>query len=235
MFKLKYLFVLIFILLIIVVLYCGGRFVWAEFHFRLSLKSSSPQDIYQSQQKAIKIAPIIDYYHRHFSQTSLALADSQIKEGTPSAEQKKTVAVLITQAIEEAKTAVSLSSNAQNLENLGLIYKNLIGIAPKAEEYSLAALRLAVSHDPKNPRLQLEIAGIYFLLKDYHQARKFYNNALILKPNYGLAQYGLALVEKESGNLKRATEYFQLALKNTPHGSPDYQKIKAGLEFILSK
>lgn len=194
--KLKYLLLLFGVLLLLVIGYFGARFVYAEYHFRQSLKSSSPQQVYQFQQKAIKILPNIDYYHRYFSQTSLALADSQIKEGTSSAEQKKTVASLITQAIDEAKTAVSLSPNSQNLENLGIIYKNLIGVAPKAEEYSLAAFRLAVSHDPKNPKLQTEIASVYFLLKDYNQARKFYDNALKLKPNYQMAIDGLKLINK---------------------------------------
>lgn len=191
--KIKFLIAFILILLISSALYFGIRFAIAENHFRQSLKSNTPQERYQSQQKAIKIAPIIDYYHRYFSQTSLALADSQIKEGTPSAEQKKTVASLITQAIDEAKTAVALSPSSQNLANLGLIYKNLINVAPKAEEYGLAAFRLAVSRDPKNPKLQLEIASIYFLLKDYNQARKFYENALTLNPKLKIKEFEVLL------------------------------------------
>lgn len=203
--------------------------------YQQSLKEKDPQKKYQLEKQAIKYFPLDDSYHRLLSQTSLTFTDLLLApegndQASPSVsltkEEQKLLEQLINQSISEGKTALLINPTTPNLANLSLVYKNLIGFTPQAQELSLSFMALAIQKDPFNPRWQTEIANIYFIAKDFNQAEIFFTNALKLKADYVFALYGLGVVKKEQGEKEKARKYFEKAIELTPLGSSDFVKIQ---------
>jgi tetratricopeptide (TPR) repeat protein len=215
-------------------IYLISLYAFAEFNFQRSTKVKNPNNIYYFQDKAIQLLPQIGKYHLLFSQTSLAYANSiMVLESSPSSQTKKMAGNLLIQAINEAKKAVDLSPDSQKpLVNAAVLYRNLIGIVPDSRNFSLAFFQKAIQKDPLNPYLQIQVGNIFLVDNDYENAYKFFNNALVLRPGYGLALYGLAVMEKNQGQKKEAMKHLADALEDTPVDTKDYMQIKKELEML---
>ncbi len=213
------------VLLIPLVLLVLAPYFRAELSYSqaLTLLKPNPQQAYQKNLEAINFFPFKDSYHLSFSQISLAWANALAQNAPLTSDQKALVGQLLGQAINQAKLAVALAPDkASNLENLGLIYKNLIGVASDADRWSLAAFNSASRLDPINPVIQLEIGGVYYIDKNYDQASRFFQNALLLKPNYASAYYNFALSQRARGKNQEASSALKQAISLLTPGSPDY-------------
>lgn len=214
-------------------LFILARYSLAQFFFQKTTSMTNPEKIYRGHIKTIKFFPQNDAFHRYLSSDSLAIANAIYFETSVSATQKKLAGTLVSQAINEAKAAVSLGkNNSLNWENAGLIYKNLIGIIPEAQNFSLSYFQKAANLDPVNPNLQTQIGTVYFLANDMENSSRFYQNALKLKNNFAPAYFGLALVFKETGQVREAMKNLSLAIDNTPVGTTDFIKMKNLLQDL---
>ncbi|MBI4999897.1 hypothetical protein HZB97_03970, partial [Candidatus Gottesmanbacteria bacterium] len=207
----------------------------AELSYQQSLDALSqnqPQAAYQKNLSAIQFFPYKDSYHLTLSQISLAWANALSQNSPLSTEQKTLVGQLLGQAINQAKLAVTLAPNkASHWENLGIIYKNLIGVAQDADRWSLAAFNSASGLNPASPILQLEIGGVYFTQKDYEKAERFFQNSLFLKKDYSNGFYNLALSQHAQGKLNQAKESLKQTISLTTPGSTDFQNAQKQLSL----
>jgi tetratricopeptide (TPR) repeat protein len=158
-----------------------------------SARNNKGTDTYNQQVKAIALNPWSDSYRVTFAQTNLALADSLAGQTNLTDQQRQAVVQLVQQSIREARNAVSLQpQRAANWENLSLIYRNLINFAQGSDQWAVVTQNQAIALDPVNPRLRLDLGGIYYALGNYQAAAQVFSQAVNLKPDYANAHYNLA-------------------------------------------
>jgi hypothetical protein len=184
---------------------------------------------------SMRQSPFISRYHATFSQLNLMLGGAIITSAKPdpttgkvtvSTEDQQLVTTLFSQAIREGKTATTLApNNVYMWSNLASIYQNIIGIAADAPSWAIAAYQKAITLDPVNPVLRLDLGGVYVGIKDYDNALQQFTTAVVLKPNYANGYYNLANVLKLKGNGKEAKAALQNVLDLLPSTSNEYQKV----------
>lgn len=211
----------------------------AEYYFGKSLKTKSVKEIYEFQRKAIITNPYIDLYRIQFSQTNLMLASSLINRSKElSAEDKQIATQAIKAAIEEAKAAVKINDRkAASWANLANIYRFLLTTAQNADAWAISAYQRAIILDPQNAGYRLDLGGIYYLLKNYDQAQRWFEQAIALKSDWPNAHYNLAWTYFQKKNYSKAVEQMNIVLTLLdPKKDPgDYDKAKKELEEFKQK
>lgn len=221
--------------------YFLGRLVLADYHFANSLKAALANrgtETYNEQIAALILNPNNDSYRVSYSQTNLALANALAAQPNLSDQQKQTVLALVQQSIREGRNAVALTpSRASDWENLSLIYRNLINFAQGADQFAIASQNVAISFDPTNPRLRLDLGGIYFSLKDFQSAGQAFAQAVNLKPDYANAHYNLSQALKELKMTDQALQQLQATstLVCVNKDSADCQKVTAEIAALGEK
>ncbi len=199
----------------------------------LSLLNTNATESYNQQILAYNLEPSNPYYRLNFSQTSLALANSIAAKKDISDQDKTNVTQLVQQAIREAKTATQLDpDNVLAWENLGNTYRQLVNFAQGAQDWAIASYGQAMSLDPNNARLRLELGGIYFTTKDYDSAQKLYEQAINLKPNWANAHYNLAVVMKTKKDYGKALAEMRIVVQLLDPNSKDYQQAQNELKDL---
>lgn len=180
--------------------YAVSRIFLADYLFAKSLTAAAENkgtDVYNLQIKAIDLNPTNDNYRISYSQTNLALADSMAGAATAenplTEEQRSTIVQLVQQSIREARNAAALNpGNAATWENLTGIYRALINFAQGANDWAIASQNQAINLDPTNPRLRLDLGGLYMAMEQYNNAAQTFSMATQLKPDFANAHYNLA-------------------------------------------
>jgi len=203
---------------------------------------------YKYLQKAETLSPMIDSYREDMAQTNFILANaiaSKVTAGqtkTLSDQDKTTIQTLLSQSVNEARVGVILTPrSAQNWEVLAAIYRNIAGVAQNSLTYSLSAYSQAIQLDPINPALRMSVGGIYYGVKNYNLAIRFFSDAANLKPDYANAYYNLAIAYQQTNDLQDAFLVAQQAAtllqQNNPN-SADYKtaaKLLADIKASLAK
>ena len=221
------------ILLIVLSGFCLFSFyqmqkIWrADYYYRLSLDAISRNEgslAYQNQIKAIELNKSKPLYHIAYSQTNLALANSMASEKDLSDQDRSTITSLIQQAITQAKIGVTLNQNDSSAwENLASIYRQLINIAQGADQWAIASYQRAIVLDPTNPNLTLNLGGVYYGLKNYDEAVRWFQRAVDVKPDFANAHYNMAAAFREKKDYSRALTEMNFVLDLVDTQSGDYQ------------
>lgn len=198
----------------------------------LAAQANNGTETYNLQNKALQVSPFITQYHITFSQTNLALAnsiansvnDTDKKELTE--DDRKLIARLVQQAINEGKIAVNLSpSNVLAWETLATTYQNITGVVTGSEEWAIVAYQQAVNFDPVNPLLRLNLAGAYIIKQDYPSALSQLQVAASLKPDIANIRYNLAFVYRQMKDSFREASELKNTLALLPQGSADAERV----------
>ncbi|MGB9911624.1 MAG: tetratricopeptide repeat protein [Microgenomates group bacterium] len=240
--RFRWLPLLIIIILFAPVVWFAGRAYAAEVYFQKSLKALAKNDglkTYNFQRQALALNPHRTDFHLAFSQTNWALAQS-ISQNPPSGQltdqDRQNITQLIQQAINEGKVATSLRpNNAACWENLALIYRNLINLAQGADQWAITAYQQAVLTDPINPRLRIDLGGLFYALGNYDEAQKIFRIAVDLKPDHANAWYNLAAAYREDQKYLQAYQAMQQTLSLVPIDSEDWKKAKQELDELAKK
>jgi len=201
-----------------------------------AVSENKAAETYDLQRKAINQNRFRQTYRISFSQTNLALATNMIRQARNqnhelTQEQRQQLQQLIAQAVNEAKSAVVLEpQNVVGWENLAQIYRQLIGLAQNADQWSISAYQQAVAMDSLNPRLRVDYGGLLFSLGEYEEAAKQFELAVNLKRDYANAWYNWAHALKQQEKLQQAVERLQQAVNLVDRDSNDYETVKAELE-----
>ncbi len=223
-------------------LYYAGRMVVSDLTFQRSLVAASKNnglETYNLQNAAIQIFPYRDIYHRSFSQTNIALANSlassqaQNKDASPSAQLQQNITTLIQQSINEGRTAVSISpATSFNWNNLSSIYRSLIGFGQNADQFAVATAQQAIALDPSNPQQYVELGGLYYQLKAYDEAIRQFQIAISLKGDYANAYYNLGHALESKGDFKNAVAAYQAVQNLVDEDKENLKKIKAEIDAL---
>lgn len=168
---------------------------------------------YDLEAQAITEYPYRSDYYRLFSQINLALAANLVtaQQGKqPTQEVQNNIIALLQQSINSARQAVTISPYTSiNWQNLGQIYRNLIGVGQNAEQFAVASYNQAITLNPSNPGLRIELGGIYYQLQQWELAQNQFTVATQLKPDYANAYYNLGHALEEKGDIPNAIASYQ--------------------------
>ena len=130
----------------------------------------------------------------------------------------------MSQSINEGQAAVALSpQNPQNWEILASIYRQISGVAQNALQFSLDSYGRAIQLDPLNPLLRLSVGGVYYSVKNYDLAIRFFSDAVNLKPDFANAYYNLSVALRDKGDLKGAQTAAERVVALLDPKSADYK------------
>jgi tetratricopeptide (TPR) repeat protein/O-antigen ligase len=243
---------ILFVIAMVPVLYRTYNVVMADYYHRQALAqaSQSGQLTYQNLQRAETLNPYIDLYRVDLAQTNFALANAiassklqNVPEGaSPAAaltdQDRQTIQTLLSQSINEGRISVALAPrSARNWEVLASIYRNISGVSQNALAFSLDAYGRAIQRDPLNPALRVNVGGIYYAIKNYDLAIRFFTDAANLKPDYANAYYNLAIALRDKGDLRNAQLVAEqtVALLRTNMNSQDYKTATELLQDIKTQ
>jgi tetratricopeptide (TPR) repeat protein len=223
--------------------------VAADYYHRLALSQANTNGTltYQYLQRAEAMNPYVDLYRVDLAQTNFALANAIVARANTNASSpsaalsdadKRTIQTLLSQSINEGRASVALSPrSSRNWEVLAAIYRNITGVAQNALTFSLDAYGRAIQRDPLNPVLRLNVGGIYYSVRNYDLAIRFFTDAANLKPDYANAYFNLAIALREKGDLQNAGLVAQqtVALLQKSQNTQDLKTANALLADLKAK
>ena len=229
--------------IILAVIY--GGYLWSknymgEFYMRravLALISNDGAKVYENQRKAIMANPTRDSYYNSFAQTDLALANNIAgKENLTDAE-KQTIQGLISEAITTTRVTTEAINplSAANWETRALIYRSILNVADNASEWAVSAYNTAIQLAPTNPRLRLDLGGMYYAQKDYLSAANQFRQAFSLKPDYANAYYNFAQSMVQLNDLQSAKQAFEVTKTLVEADSEDAKLLDKEIAAIDEK
>ncbi|MFA9288283.1 MAG: tetratricopeptide repeat protein [Weeksellaceae bacterium] len=190
----------------------------SEIYYKKALDgvaANSLAQLYDNQQAAIRLNPYNEDLRMNFSQTNLIVANNiagkDAKELTQA--DRETITQAIQASIEEAKAAVALNpQKVMQWQNLANIYRQIINVADNAPSWTVSSYQQALTLDPQNPIIRLELGGVFYLLQDYQSAQRLFEQAVVLKPDWANAHYNLAWSYYQNKQYDGAVEQMQLVL-----------------------
>lgn len=230
------------IILILIVPLLGYFWYYAGRSYAASLATKVASDTintnattsYNKQIEAYNLEPLNPSYRITFSQTSLAVAKAMAGKKDLNDQDKQNIQQLIQQAIREGKNATDIDPNSSIAwQNLAEIYATLITSAQGASDWSIASYLKAIQLEPTNPALDLEIGGVFYNLKDYDSASRFYEAAVGLKQDWANAHYNLAETFKQKKDYQHAASELQAILQLKDIQKEDYDKVKQELDELM--
>lgn len=218
--------------------YYGYRVYAAEYYLRAAINAARENNgglTYELQAKAINTNPRRDNYHNVFIQTNIALANVLASNPELSDQDRVTIQQLIAQSTRSSKiTTEQLNPlNVANWETRARVYRTLIGVAGDAEDWAIRAYNNAIQLDPTNPRLRVDLGGIYYAQGEFLSAANLFREATRLKPDYANAHYNFASALRELGFYQDAAREFQITANLLPQESPDRERIEADLAGLV--
>ena len=218
--------------------YFLGRSYAAEYYFKKSVDgvtNNSIKQVYDNQRQAIVLNPYIEKFRSNFSQTNLLIANNLAQKDPKkiTEEDRQTITQAIQAAISEGKAVVSLNpGKADGWQNLASIYLNVINAAQGADVWTISAYQRAILADPQNPTYRVGLGGVYYSLKEYDDALRFFEQAISLKPDWPNANYNYAWANFQKQNYSQAVNAMQntLRLLDPKLNKADYEKVQKELE-----
>lgn len=194
----------------------------------------NPQLSYEKQLEAAKLDPYNPYYKINLSQTYLAIANNLLSKEDATDEQKKQAIDYANLAINESKGAAELDpQNVQVWENFANIARQLAVLNVQGSiDWTLATYGQAISVDPTNPSLRVQLGTFYYLLGDYDTAAKILDQALELKPDWNVSYFNQSEVYKAKKDYTRALAFMKEGLKYTDQNSEDIAKINEEIKAL---
>lgn len=222
--------------LVLFAFFFAGKFALADYHHRIALNAISQNQgllAYNELVAAEKLNPVSDLYRIDLAQTNFALANAIASSKAPTEaspagflndQDKQNIQVLLQQSITEGRNAVTLSpKSAADWEILGLLYRQIAGVAQNALVFSLDSYGKAIFADPLNPNLRLSVGGVYYAVQNYDLAIRFFTDAINLKPDFANGYYNLSVALRDKGDLNTAQTAAEKVLTLVEKDSQDYQ------------
>lgn len=184
-----------------------GRFYVGEVYFQKGLKDMGPEKIDQRITYITQARTFNPQRVRYL----LALTELQFQqaliESQKEAPDQVLISRLISSAVGNVRYATNLAPNSTAAwETLGGMYINVIGIAPDARSWAIDSYNRAIELEPTNPMFYVLRGNLYQGDNKMDEARKDYERALELKPDYVQAYAALAVFFEVDGDLGKAIE-----------------------------
>ncbi len=223
--------------------YFLGRNFLSEIYFKRSIDAitaNSLQDLYANQQRAVQYNPYNEEFRRNFSQSNLVVANNIAAKGPQQItdRDRQTIAQTLQISISEAKSAVALNpGRVTNWQNLATVYRQIINAVQQAPIWTISSYQQAILLDSFNPVLRLELGSVYYLLQQYDQAQRLFEQTVSLKPDWANAHYNLSWAYYQKGLYQNAVDQMQVVVEliDPAQAEADYKKAQNDLEVMKDK
>ncbi len=203
-------------LTIVAVIFLGlyffaARFYLADTAYLKAIMSGNEQVQIKNLEKAVTFSPRqsqyrIDLARFYFSQ---ALNESDAT----------TAKNFIANSINQIRIATEFSPNSVTAwEVRGLLYQEIINLAPGAVDWGIQSFGKAITLEPANPILHLEL-GKLLLATSTERAKKEFEKSIELYPLNPEALFDLGTINYNNNNLAEALSNFQKAVLLFPNYS----------------
>ncbi len=224
-------------------IYFIGKNFLAEMYFKRSIdaiSANSLQQLYDNQRKAVEYNPYNEEFRRNFSQTNLLVANNIAARGADQITDadRQTIAQTLQISISEAKSAVALNpGRVTNWQNLATVYRQIINAVQQAPLWTISSYQQAILLDSYNPTLRLELGSVYYLLQQYDQAQRLFEQSVSLKPDWANAHYNLAWAYYQKELYANAVQQMQIVtdLLDPALAEQDYKRAQQDLEMMQEK
>ncbi|MDO8559222.1 MAG: tetratricopeptide repeat protein, partial [bacterium] len=171
----------------------GARYYLADANYFKALSVSGEQRI-KILQRAVSQNPNSSNYRQALARSYLAEALGEMQK--PQAEQDTSrIKSLVSLSIDQGRIATVLAPNqVSGWETLGVIYREIGGVAQGAMEWGIKSFEKAIGLEPTNPVLHTELGKLYLVAGDNKKAKDNFNKALEKKSDYAAAVIQLALL-----------------------------------------
>lgn len=213
-----------------------------EYYEKIAIEqavSSNSQKAIEFSQKAINANPLNDLYHVNLAQIYYASAISllQQKKDSLTDGDKKLIGQILQNAIQEGKKGVELNpQKVYNLQTLAAIYAGLAqATVPGADQFSIETYQKAVQVDPTNPKIRLELGGLYFGRNEFATASAIFRDAVFLQANYANAYYNLGYSLLRLNQFDDGLSQLQTAADLLPEGNADKERVLKEIDDIKAQ
>lgn len=208
-------------IIVIVSLYININHFIAEVHYRRAIDAGTVgngQELILNQERAIQTNLNNPIFRKGYAETNLLLLSniiSQIEsEEEITEEERLAIEGFGLQAINQAQAAIVMNEGiADNWYFLANIYRNLIPIDQNAILSAVQAYRQAIVLDPQNPTYRLELGGLYYLVEEYEESQRLFEESVLLKRDWPNARYNLAWAYNQQGNFRGAVEHMEIVTR----------------------
>jgi len=240
-FEIKSLPLILSLILTLVIVYPSYRILSADYFEKTAIEYAIKNDAQKAldfSQKAVNQNPYSDAYRIVSAQINFSAAQNLINtKGKDLSEAEKTQALeILKKSVDEGKMAVSLNPlKSKNIEILAAIYQSLINTAPNADQFALDSLNQAINVDPTNPKLRVDLGGIYFGKNEYATASSIFQSAIYLQSNYPNAYYNLGYVLLRLNQFDDGIKSLESALSLLPNPSQNRDALVTEIESLKSQ
>ncbi|MCD6500642.1 tetratricopeptide repeat protein [bacterium] len=190
----------------------GAKFYLADIHYRNYLLAPS-QNI-EELEKATKLADSRTVYHIVLARNYLQRFASETAKPQPN---NQIIANMVALAVQQGKKAVELSPNrVASQETLGVIYRDIQGVAQGALSWGVKSFENALALEPKNPVLLTELGKLQVSNNKFSEARDLFNRALAIKPFFVDAVIQLSILDERENKSREAITRLEDLVQNNP-------------------
>lgn len=191
----------------------AGRFYLADVNYKRGVLLGRAGEL----EKAVNLNKSRATYHIALSRAYFVEASSEVQK-PPDEQDAPKIQLNFAKAIDEARKASQNSPNwVATLENLGMVYRDIRGFAQGASNWAMDSFSKAAKLEPTNPVFISEIGKLLRDDKKTEEAKKEFERALELKPDYLDAKIQLALILEAEGNSGEAITKLKEIVGQNPY------------------
>ncbi|MDD2696896.1 MAG: tetratricopeptide repeat protein [Candidatus Pacebacteria bacterium] len=214
---------IVFALVFLGMYFFAGKFYLADIDYRTAMGEGRTENL----EKAVNLNPYQTQYKIVLARDYLSKITAENQK--PADQRDQTALSLDTHyAITYAKGgqlgnkvikgAADLSPNRVAVwETLGMIYRDIQGIATGALDWGIKSFEKAITLEPANPVLHTELGKLYLTSGDSNKARDEWNKAKELKADYTDSSVQLALLSESEGNSEEAIRMMENLVMSYPY------------------
>src|SRR6056297_1953413 len=179
-----------------------GKYYLADMHYRTYLEN--PNQNISELENAVSFGNRRATYYVALSQAYLGKAIQEVNQETPDQEEIRN---LVRKSVNAGKIAEQLAPNRASVKkNIGVIYREIEGMAQGALDWSIKSFEQALQLEPRNPAILTEIGRLKLRQDKLDEARSYFEQAVGVRDNYVEAQLRLADLEEQNGETDKAIE-----------------------------
>lgn len=205
--------------LILGLYFYGIKFYLADANYAKAQTLSELTKTQMYLEKAVRLNPGLPQYRALLARVYLneALAEMQKPKDSQDA---NTIQALVAVAINQARVATELEPKQIAMwETLGMVYREIRGVATGATEWGIKSFEEAIKLEPKNPVLYTELGKLYLANNEIAKAEEQFQKAVEVKPDYADALIQQVLLLEKQGDAKGAIAQMEKLVAAYPYST----------------
>lgn len=178
--------------------------------------SKSGEPMIQGLQKAVNLNPNSPNYRQVLARAYLINALNETQKPAEIQDASR-IQSLVSLSIDQARIATTIQPNqVANWETLGIIYREIRGVAAGAVDWGTKSFEKAIELEPTNPVFYTELGKLYLAAGDKEKAKDNFSKALEKKSDYEAAAVQLALLLEQENNSDEAMSRLENLIRINP-------------------